>query len=880
MMKPFGIVGSSKRRWMPVAVVVALLVGLLPAVVLAQPSSDFRAVYISNGILTTGVGLDGQVGIGGTNYDAVGRLTLGTVQGARFTTDDDNKPLIFAYPYPCGNFGAVTVRVITADETQDLLWGSDDGEWVDGIEPFADRSGRYMIVGRWRHTDTGVRVDQTLELVGGYVRVTWTITNESTETRQVGIRFLADEEVGSGFNLTSPDYVLVPGYFPVLNDLDLQGGQVPSYVDAAPTRTMSAPILRWVLRQNGLTPPDRLVVGQFARVSANLWDFTPTPAMDVTDHAIACYWNPQSLAPGKTRTIVTMIGLASSTNDPSGRYALDTESPGVLGLSASATNQLQPEEFTISASVTNYLSLNSLQNVTFENVSVAISLPPGLELVQGESVTKTVPAILPGEVATVAWRVKPTGERVGELTYRVFSTVSPGSLSKNVSRTITVPMTAKVDLKSGFQMVSLPFAFDNADPATVLGLEQGDFTLLRWDTAQRRYALVSTIRPGEGYWLRVNTNQTLNLNGAKMAGDAFGGTLRLSLPQGWVQVGNPYPYPVPIGLIRFIDTAQGYAITFAEAVQRGLVRSVLFYYDTNPPAGYKPISLYTDPSAPMMPGRGYWIYVDSRNLEMIFPNVVTPGASITFPSRLAGSPMRWQVQFVALSGGKMDETAVIGTASRATDGIDQYDMPKPPAPVEESVRTMLIAPDGQSTLAQDIRVDGARRQVWDLVVTAPTPNSTVVLRWQGMQGVPSSLRLKLVDNEAKVTRDLRSTSSYTFTVGATGSRRFQIVAEPRGAAGLRVTSLRVTRTRGGAVSISYTLSDNASTRVRILSATGKVVQTLQAGEAASRGVTNLMWNARDGAGIAVPAGSYLVEVTATSEDGQTARAVQPVVITR
>ncbi|GIV15847.1 MAG: hypothetical protein KatS3mg022_1282 [Armatimonadota bacterium] len=274
------------------------------------------------------------------------------------------------------------------------------------------------------------------------------------------------------------------------------------------------------------------------------------------------------------------------------------------------------------------------------------------------------------------------------------------------------------------------------------------------------------------------------------------------------------------------------------------------------------------------------MFVDSRNLEMIFPNVVAPGATITFPTRSSMAPVRWQVQFSAQSEGKQDATAIIGAASRAVDGIDLYDMPKPPAPVEESVRTMLIAPDGQNILAQDIRADGTRRQVWEMVVSAPKPDSAVVLRWNGMQGVPSSLRLKLVDTEAKVTRDLRATSSYTFTVGASGSRRFQIVAEPRGTAGLRITSLRVTRTRGGAVAISYALSDSASTKVRILGATGKVVQTLQAGEAASRGVTNLTWNGRDGAGIAVPAGTYLVEVTATSEDGQTARAVQPVVITR
>lgn len=879
MMKPFGIVGSSMRRWTVCVLAAALLVSCLPATLYAQtPNDDFRAVYINNGILNVGIGLEGQVEIANTNYDVIGRFTLGTMQGARFTTDDDNKPLIYPYPYPCGDFGVLTVRIVTADGTEDLVWGSDDGEWVGGIEPFADRGGRHLLVGRWLHADTNVRVDKTVQLVGGYARITWTITNQSTDTVQVGLRFLLDNEVRSGFVVMTPDYVLVPGYFPVQNDMDLQGGQVPPYVDVAPRRTMNAPILRWMFKHTGLTTPDRAAIAQFSRLSANLWDFMPQPELDVTDHAIACYWNPQTIRAGETRTIVTMIGLGTNTNDPTGRYALDTEAPGVVGLDASAANQISPEEFTISASITNYLSLNALQNVTFENVALAISLPTGLALASGESTSKTIPTILPGEVATVTWRVRPTGGRSGELTYRVFSTVSPGNLSKSVSRSVIVPMVATADLKTGFQMVSLPFTFDNADPAVVLGLDAGEFTLLRWDPAQRRYTLVNSFRPGEGYWLRVNSDQSLALNGARIAGDAFGGTLRLPLPRGWVQIGNPYPYPVPIGLIRLIDTTQGFAMSFAEAVQRGLVRSVLFYWDTTPPIGYKSLSLYNDPSATMVPGRGYWIHVSSNNLEIIFPNVVQPGATISFPSRLGAVPVRWQVQFAAQSGDKVD-TTIIGAASRAVDGDDIYDMPKPPAPVEESVSAVLIAPHGQA-LAQDIRTEGTRRQVWEMVVTAPRPQTGVVLRWSGLQSVPSSLRLKLVDTEAKATRDLRNTSSYTFTVGDSGSRRFQIVAEPRGAAGLRITSLRVTRTRGGAVSISYALSDNASTKVRILSATGKAVQTLQAGEATSRGVTNLTWNGRDGAGIAVPAGSYLVEITATSEDGQIARAVQPIVITR
>lgn len=868
-------VGRWFQRGLAIALCTLLMSWSLPRV-LAQPSNDYRATYIDNGILRLGLGLAGQYQIGNTNYEAIGRLSLGTSGGTRFSSQDDNVPLVGLHPFPCGNFGTVLVRIVSADGTTDAVWGS-GGTWVL-TEPTPDRSGRYSITGRW--LSGTVQVDQVVELVGGFARITWNITNLGTTAQQVGIAFLIFPSVSSTVPTGGPLYLLVPGYFPLQGDLLLRGSQVPAFLEAAPQRSVQTPILRWQLRQSGLTVPDQVALGEFSRLSANVWGFSPVPTTPVVAYGVAAYWNPAAIQPGGSRVISTMIGLATSSNDPSGRYALDVESQPVMELDSSAPNGLAPQEFLVSASVTNYISANPIQNIPLDDVSLSISLPPGLELVSGESVTKRLGSIPPGQISTVSWRVRPTGQRVGDLTYRVSASASPGGLSKSVSRTITVPALPRVALKPRYQMLSFPYAFRAAAPEQVLGLDAQEFTILRWDPELRRYTLVDTLRPGEGYWIRSAEEREVTLNGAIVPVDPFSGLLRLPLRRGWVQIGNPFPYAVPIGLIRFVDARTGFALSFADAVQQGLVRSVLFYYDTVPSPGYRTLSLFNDPSAPLVPGLAYWMYVDRSDLEILYPNVVTIGANVSFPTRLALALPQWQVQFTAQSELGTDSAATIGVASCAADGRDLYDVPKPPAPVEPGVQVVLVAPDGQETFAQDIRAEGVRRQVWEMVVSAPHGHLPVTLRWSGLRDVPSSLRLKLVDPEARVTRDLRATSSYTFLLGETGTRRLQVVAEPRGAAGLRVTSLRVARTRGGSVSISYALSEAAAAKVRILSATGKVVQTLQAGEAASRGVTNLTWNGRDGAGIAVPAGTYLVEVVATSEDGQTARAVQPIVITR
>lgn len=844
---------------------------------LAQPSNDYRAVYIDNGILRLGLGLAGQYTLNNTNYEAIGRLSLGTSGGTRFSTADDNLPLTGLHPFPCGPFGTVYVRIVNAEgTTEDVVWGS-GGSWVI-TEPLPDPGRRYRIAGQWQ-ASSGIVVEQVVELVGAFAKITWTITNRSTQPQQVGIAFLLDEEVGRGLP-TGGSYIVVPGYFPLQNDLVLDGGQVPAFIDAAPRRDVQTPVLRWVLRQSGLTPPQRVVVGELSRVAGSLWDFVPLTSLPVQDFAVATYWTPTTVQPGGTRVITTMVGLATSSNDPSGRFALDVETPSVLELNSSATNQISPEEFVVSATVTNYLAPNPSQNIPLDAVSLSISLPAGLELAAGESVTKQVGNVPPGQVATVSWRVKPTGQRSGDLTLRVSAAATPGGLSKSVSRTILVPTLPRVALRSVYQMLSFPYQFRSASPEDVLGLNAQQFTILRWDAQRRRYALVNSILPGEGYWIRGVEDVNVTLNGAITSVDAFSGVVRLPLPQGWVQIGNPFPYPVPVGLIRFVDTRTGFATTFADAVRQGLVRSVLFYYEPGPPAGYRTLSPFTDPAAPLVPGLAYWMYVDVAGLELLFPNVVTIGANILFPTRMERLAWQWQVHLSAQDGATQDSSTVIGVASRAADGADVYDVPKPPAPVESGVQAAVVSANGREILAQDIRAEGVRRQVWEVLVTTPTPNVPVTLRWSGVSTVPPSLRMRLVDPEAKVTRDMRATAAYTFLVGSTGSRRLQVVAEPRGAAGLRITSLRVTPTRGGGAAISYILSEEASARVRILSANGKLVQTLQAGEAVSRGVTNLTWNGRDTAGIAVPAGTYLVEVVATSEDGQSARMVQPIVITR
>jgi flagellar basal-body rod modification protein FlgD len=68
-------------------------------------------------------------------------------------------------------------------------------------------------------------------------------------------------------------------------------------------------------------------------------------------------------------------------------------------------------------------------------------------------------------------------------------------------------------------------------------------------------------------------------------------------------------------------------------------------------------------------------------------------------------------------------------------------------------------------------------------------------------------------------------------------------------------------------------------QVLIQDSTGKTIARLQGG-ARSSGVSTASWNGRNEAGIAVPPGTYQVQIIATSEEGEVARTVRPLIVTR
>ena len=80
--------------------------------------------------------------------------------------------------------------------------------------------------------------------------------------------------------------------------------------------------------------------------------------------------------------------------------------------------------------------------------------------------------------------------------------------------------------------------------------------------------------------------------------------------------------------------------------------------------------------------------------------------------------------------------------------------------------------------------------------------------------------------------------------------------------------------------VMFTLTAAADVEARVLNLAGRPVGTICRSRACEAGANTLMWSGRSDAGLRAPAGRYLIEVTARGDDGEQARAVAPVSLSR
>lgn len=437
----------------------------------------------------------------------------------------------------------------------------------------------------------------------------------------------------------------------------------------------------------------------------------------------------------------------------------------------------------------------------------------------------------------------------------------------------SAPVTVQVQgatftIQPGISMVSIPLIPPSSDPDFLFGFDTSTINLIRWSPLENRYVRGNAVvaQAGAGYWVRATG--TVNVSPVGTLADQTQ-PFSIQLIQGWNMIGSVYLQPTLLGAAQV--RVAGQVMTLAEAAKKGLVRDYAWRYDPVARA-YKMVSAGEN----LQPFVGYWIraLVDAELILNPPGSRSAGGTQITRSAKMSEGD--WRVQLVARAGEAMDSDNYIGVS-------DESLQVEKPAPLENYVHVQLLSPESKAPLAVDVRRSAGAKQVYTFEVLTDMPNTPVTLSWPNLAKISRNVEMVLVDVDANVRRVMTTLPSYTYNSGANGgTRRFQVIVQPRVRTAAMISSVRVAQTRSVGstrVQISYALSTDASVAVQITDATGKPIRALQAGQT-GRGVNNITWDGRNSAGVAVPAGAYMVRITATTEDGQTASVVQPIVLTR
>lgn len=638
---------------------------------------------------------------GGTHdWGVAGRYGVVAVTGDPDIVEDDGRPLTFMGMYPCHYFGYWKLRIGeemrmigdggTGHWHQENLWSPEMSPTLYAVpppdllskEPSLGRTGPF-IRAIWDTAPTAngsvIQVEIRIHLVRDLVRFEYRITNRGTVSENVGFCQNGDVEVGDPVYSTAgnggvygpydnPGYAYIAGIGAAQplgkhRAMQFKGQAVPDMFQvfddvAAPVNATTN-----ILGLEDATKPDYVAIGEYNDLfHKDMWppiDYAPDPMHTILDMCWVLVWDQKPLAPNATRTIVTYYGVGAATSrwtylvgkTPT-RDSAALAVQAVRSLKYDSTSAIFPmpefaqREFKVKAWVYNLATDPGPYDP--RDVTATIRVGDGLYL-PGESdgvpdndVTKQIGMVpLNTESEPVEWTVWATGDRAGELPIYVTAVDNDpngANWQQTVMRKIMVPAVKRSQFFYGWQLMSVPFAFNNPTVSfptgNALGLIPGTFSAQYWNGYNN--VPLTKFTPGQGFWMRKLVDgptwgnpQTFFAPDGLIVGEAESTgkqvlEQRIKLARGWNMIGNPFVYPLYWRQVLVWYGAANVTVPMQEAVSKGWLDSTLFAWNTDKWA----YDILRDPATMLIPWKGYWVYA-RYPVTLIIRPPVTPNGDVT-----------------------------------------------------------------------------------------------------------------------------------------------------------------------------------------------------------------------------------------------------------
>lgn len=374
---------------------------------------------------------------------------------------------------------------------------------------------------------------------------------------------------------------------------------------------------------------------------------------------------------------------------------------------------------------------------------------------------------------------------------------------------------------------------------------------------------------GRAWWLRSGSSMLLNVSGQP----APPGDFSKPLVTGWNMLGNPFPGRLDFASTEVTGIGQGTPVDLATSNELGYTRDYAWAFD-NLTNSYRLIAGVDLPFAEreIAKGRGA-LMLARRPATLLLKRTVAPaGGAEEAKLALDG----WALQLVAEADGLADTDNFLGVASNAAALSGIVSPPRPDADLD----LYFVGPSATgSRFATDFVEPGAAAE-WQIRVACAMPDTTVRLSWPDLSALPHSVRPILVDNDTGNSVYLRTNNGYSYEVGPQPAERsFTLRLAEAGTDALAIGTFSAGAIEGGA-QIIYTLSAPAAVDIEVLNIAGITVRRIIEGREQEAGSQQVAWDGRNQSGSPVPAGTYIVRLTARSEIGQRVSAIRTLQVDR
>ncbi len=424
-------------------------------------------------------------------------------------------------------------------------------------------------------------------------------------------------------------------------------------------------------------------------------------------------------------------------------------------------------------------------------------------------------------------------------------------------------------------MISSPLIPTNADPNSIYHPLDGSGTALPVTVLDMQAWVTSSylsynldagfprVTTGMGVWVRPTQAVTLSPQG-KVADSTS--SYSISVPAGWSIIG-----PVSLQALAWNTMKvryQGVEMSLTDG--KSPLRNYAWTYDATATGTYKPYKLIQG-TAVLNPGQGYWVRATAA-CELVLP-AHSRAAVATRAADLTAS----QLQVVARTKTAIDTDNFILLDSSARSRAETIE--KPPY-LGEYVSVQML-PAGTVTVTEGSRAVDTK-DVVGFEIASNQPNTDVTVSFPNIAVLGRRYKVTAVDIASGTRRSINSAGTLTYNTGDNSSaRRFALIITPATQnARLVISAVRAASRASGGVSMSYTISSDATVQVEVQSITGATVRTLNQSRAATAGSNSVLWDGRNGSGAAMPAGNYVLRLRATDADGNSATYSQPVVLIR